>query len=182
MSRIIKSRRTKVLLGAVAALAIVAAAVAYWTSSGSSSTTAGTQAGNGTAFSFTPAPSTASDLAPGVSAKELTGAVKNSDTTANYKLQTITATLKNVTGAGTADTDHPACTVDDYRLSNLTDGSWVVSSTGGHTNNVATLTVGNDLAAGASQAFAKLGVAMFDSSSNQDTCKGATLNLDYSAA
>lgn len=182
MSRIIKSRRTQVLLGAVAALAIAAAAIAYWTSSGSSSTTATTTAGVATVFDFNPAPATAAGLAPGVAAKELTGAVKNTDTTASYKLQKITATLKNVTGAGTADADHPACTIDDYRLSNVTGGTWVITSTGGNHDNVATLTVNNDLAAGASQAFDKLGVEMFDSTSNQDTCKGATLNIDYSAA
>lgn len=184
MSRILKSRRAKVLLGAVAALAITVTAVAYWTSTGSSSTTATTETNSGDQFTFAPAPSTASGLAPGVAAKELTGAVKNNATDAKYNLQTITATLNSVSGAGTADSSHPACTIDDYRLSNLaTTGGWVISSTGGHTDNVATLTVGDDLAAGASHSFDKLGVAMFDNaSSNQDTCKGATLNISYSAS
>jgi hypothetical protein len=181
MSRIIKSRRAQAVLAVVAALAIGVVAYAYWTSSGSGTTTAATQAGNGTAFSFDPAPTTASGLAPGVSAQELTGAVKNADTNgANYKLQTITATLKDISNGGSGST--PACTIDDYRLSNITGGSWVITSTGGHTANVATLTVGNDLAAGASQSFSKLGVAMFDAATNQDNCKGATLNIDYSAS
>jgi hypothetical protein len=175
-----KSRRAKVVVGSLAALAIAVAAVAYWTSSGTSTTTATTKDGNATVFSFAPAPTTATGLAPGVAAKELTGAVKNTDSTANYKLQTITATLKDISNGGTGST--PACTIGDYRLSNISGGTWVISSTTGHTDDVATLTVGNDLGAGDSQAFDKLGVAMFDASTNQDNCKSAVLNIDYSAA
>jgi hypothetical protein len=182
MSRILKSRRAKVVLGVVAALAITVAAVAYWTSSGSSTTTATTQAGNGTTFSFGTTNNTPSGLAPGAGVKELTGTVTNTDADTSYKLQTITATLSSVSGAGTADANHPACSIDDYRLSDISGGDWVITSSATHTNDVATLTVNSDLAASATHDFDKLGVAMFDASTNQDTCKGATLHISYAAA
>jgi len=180
MSRIIKSRRAKVLFGAMAALAIVAVAVAYWTSSGSSTTTATTQAGNATTFSFGTTNNTPSGLAPGAGAKELTGTVTNTDGDTSYKLQTITATITSVTKAQGAV---GACTVDDYRLSDLhaaTGDAWVISdSTVSSHSDKAVFSPQDDLAAGADRSFGDLGVELLDQSHNQDGCKGATVNLHY---
>jgi hypothetical protein len=184
MSRIIKSRRAKVLLGALAAMAIAAAAVAYWTSSGSGTTTATTKAGNGTTFSFGTTNNTPSGLAPGAGAKELTGSVTNTDADTSYKLQTITATITSVT-APNADATH-TCTVDDYRLSDLhpaAGDAWVISNTTvtAH-NDKAVFSPQDDLAAGADRSFGDLGVELLDQSRNQDGCKGATANIGYAAA
>lgn len=183
MSRIIKSRRTKVLLGTVAALAVAVAAIAYWTSSGSGTTTATTKAGNATTFSFGTTNNTPSGLAPGAGAKELTGKVTNSDSDTAYKLQTITATIVSVDKAQGAV---GACTVDDYRLSDLhaaTGDAWVISNTSetSHSDK-AVFSPQDDLAAGADRSFGDLGVELLDQSHNQDGCKGATVNIGYAAA
>jgi hypothetical protein len=175
MSRIIKSRRAQAVLAVVAALAIGVVAYAFWTSSGSGSTTASTQAGNGTTFTFS-AINTPSGLAPGAGAKALNGTITNSDADTSYKLQTVTATISSVDKAQGA----PAGTCDpsDYELSNASGTAWVISNGG----DTATLSPQTELAHSGTYSWQNLQIAFVDKTTNQDACKGATVHVDYSAA
>jgi hypothetical protein len=188
--QITTKKKVAAALGAGAvAVAGSGVAFAYWTTTGTANGTASTQTG---LAGFTVAQDTyaGSPLYPGITAQELTGTVKNDDTHSPAKLQQIVATLKAPTGGGT-DSTKPACTVADYGFENLaTTGGWVISnSDSSHLNDVATLTVNqslakDDLATGGpdTYAFNKLGVKMLNASTNQDRCKGATVNVTYDAS
>ena len=150
------------IAGASAAVVLSGVAYAYWTSTG-----------NGTGSASTKTPSAAqlevasytapSDMAPGVAAGAITVTVHNTDTS-NTMAQQVIVTISSVdkaVGAPAGD-----CTASDYTL------------TGG------TMTVGAaDLApngsAGDATTFSGASLGFNNTGSNQDGCKGATVNLNF---
>jgi hypothetical protein len=131
-----------------------AAAIAYWSAGGSGTGTAVT----GTNSSITAVQtSTVSGLAPGVAAQTLTGKFNNSNTSPSY-VTSVTASIASVTKLGTG-----TCDATDYTLTN------------------AVMAVGAEIPAGSAQgAWTGATIAFNDKSgTNQDACKGATVNLSY---
>jgi hypothetical protein len=157
MSRIIKTRRAKVLLGAMAALAVTAVAFAFWTATGSGTGSATSSAGT----SVTVGNIAFDDgLYPGKS-EAVTFDVTNDSSTEKAYVGSETLSIdsvKDVNGdAITAD-----C-ADDFVISQQPDAiaaeidpSDTVSPTGGE-------------------------ITMNDTTSNQDACKGAVVTVKAEA-
>ena len=73
----------------------------------------------------------------------------------------VTATLDSISGGSAGP---PACTIADYQIDN------------------ATATVNAEIAAGnAVGSWSGPTIKMLDSPTNQDACKGATVNITYSS-
>ena len=151
-----KSRKFAIVAGStVGALAIGGVAFAYWSTSGSGTGSAATSAGASN-LSIVQT-STITGLAPGVAAKSITGIVTNNAANSAY-VDTVTVSIDSVTPAGSG-----ACTADDYTI------------------NSPVMDVQQDLAAGAHTGFSGASIEFVDSASNQDGCKGATVNLAYAS-
>jgi len=150
-----KSRRSLVI-GSVAALLLIGGvAFAYWTNSGSGTGSATT--GTNTAITIVQTSSSAT-LYPGGAPSTLSGTFNNPNTSPVY-VNDLTATLASVSGSvGT-----PACTIADYAL--VTD----------------TISVDGQVAVDDTTAWSGIQVRMLNSSTNQDACKNATINLSYSS-
>lgn len=153
MSRILKSRRAKALLGAVAALAITAVAVAYWTGTGS---------GTGSAASSTGTSVTVNHIAfdPGLypgKEEAVTFDVTNNSSTEKAYVASETLSIDSVkTSGGATITD--AC-ASDFVISQQPTAiaaeinpSATVSPTGGK-------------------------IKLNDTGVNQDACKGAVVTV-----
>jgi hypothetical protein len=131
-----------------------AAAIAYWSAGGSGTGTAVT----GTNSSITAVQtSTITGLAPGGAAQTLTGKFNNGNTTPTY-VTSVTASIVSVSKLGTA-----ACDATDYTLTNPV------------------MAVGAEIPAGSAQGAWTGATLVFNdkSGTNQDGCKGATVNLAY---
>lgn len=132
------------------------AAYAYWTAGGAGTGTATT----GTVVALTTnQTSTISGMAPGDSAQTLTGTFTNTNAGPVY-VASVTASIASVLKA----TGAPAGTCDatDYTLA------------------TATMTVGHEVAAGNNvDAWTGATIKFNNKASNQDACKGATVNLAY---
>lgn len=135
------------------------AAYAYWTSNGTGTGTATT----GTTLALTVAGATApTDLAPGVAAGPVTVTVTNPGSS-SVKVSQVVASIASVSKAAGAPAG--GCTASDYTLSG------------------ATMTTGAaELAPGASTTFSGASLGFNNTGSNQDGCKGATVNLSYTAS
>ena len=157
------SKLNKKLAIAAAAVAVVAigggTAYAYWSTTGSGSGTASTSAGaSNLTITQTAAPT---NLAPGVAAGAITGTVTNNATNSAY-VNSVTVSIAGVTGPNI--TLSTPCDASDYTLANPT------------------MSVATDLATGASANFSGASLAFNDkTTSNQDGCKSATVNLSYSS-
>jgi len=153
-------RKRSVVIGIVAALAVAAGAYAYWTQTGSGSGTAAT--GSGTAITVNQT-STVTNLSPASTPQALSGTFDNPNS-GTVHVTSVTATLASVTG-GAGGT--PACTIADYQI-----------------NNSPTTTIS---AAGQIPAGTGVGtwsgptIQMLDSATNQNACKGATVNISYTS-
>lgn len=151
------SKRAKIVVAGSVVLATVGGGVAfaYWSTSGSGAGTAGTSAGTSSLVvsqdAFT------GNLAPGAAPVAITGTVKNTANNSAY-VNTVKVSIASVTQAAGAS---GTCDATDYTLP------------------VNTATVATDLAAGQSVAFSGPTLAFVDKSTNQDGCKGATVNLSY---
>jgi hypothetical protein len=129
------------------------AAFAYWTNLGSGTGTAAT--GANAAITISQSGSSAV-LQPGGPSSTLSGTFTNPNTSPVF-VNTLTATLASVTGSvGT-----PACTIADYEL------------------ETASVTIGAQVAVDDTTAWSGIKVRMLNSSTNQDACKNATVNLAY---
>lgn len=134
-------------------------AYAYWSTTGSGTGTAATSAGAANlTVTQTAAPT---NLYPGAAAGAITGTVRNNAENAAYVTQ-VMASIASVTKAANAPAG--TCDASDYVLSN------------------AAMAVGKDLASGATEAFSGATLAFNNKTSNQDACKGATVNLAYAAS
>jgi hypothetical protein len=161
MSRIIKSRRALVL-GVVAALGIVAAAIAYWTTSGTG--TGSATAGDASAVSVTQVGSI-TGLVPGGDAQPVSFKINNPKTTPQY-VTSVTVSIDSITKDGSAVAGS-ACSAADFTLVQPT-ATFGDLSAGDHTYSPAGTASGATL-------------KMEDTGSNQDGCKGVTINLGFSA-
>ena len=96
-------------------------------------------------------------LAPGAAAQALSGTVTNPNT-GTVHVTSVTATLTSIVGT-------PAgCSIADYVIN----------------NPVAAVNL--DVADGASTTWSGPTIAMLNSGSNQDGCKGATVNVSYTSS
>jgi hypothetical protein len=156
-------RRTRRVAGiTTAALFLVGggAAYAYWTIGGSGSGSVTTGDVSAVTINQT---TTISNLAPGVAAQALSGTFDNPNDGPVY-ITSVTASIASVTKA----TGAPAGTCDatDYTLANasMPVGAEVASGTGKGAWTGATIAFNNK------------------TTTNQDACKGATVNLSYTAS
>jgi hypothetical protein len=156
MARI--TRKKKVLAFFTAGLVLVGGGVAfaYWTAGGSGTGSATT----GTVTALTAVQtSTVAGMAPGDTAQTLSGNFTNTNSGPVY-VASVTASISSVTISGA-----PAvgCDATDYTLANPT------------------MSVGAQVPAGTAQgAWTGATIQFNNKATNQDACKGATVNLAYS--
>jgi hypothetical protein len=153
----IRSRKGRIALTAVAAFTVAAVAFAYWTAGGSGSGSASVQGAQQalTAVQTT----TLSPMYPGDSAQTISGNFNNPNS-GPIHVSTVTASIASVTKA----TGAPAgtCTASDFTLTD------------------AAMTVGAEVPAGnAKGSWSGAKIKFNNTNSNQDACKGATVNLSY---
>jgi hypothetical protein len=149
-------RKKKILIATVAAVVIGAgSAFAYWSTTGSGSGSAATSAGaSNLAVAQT---STISNMFPGDTAQTISGTVTNNASNKAF-VNSVTVSIASVTQAGTAV---GTCDSTDYTLASTS------------------MTVGTDVAAGDTVPFTGATLKFNNKATNQDGCKGATVNLAY---
>jgi hypothetical protein len=151
------NRRRGLVLGVIASLAIGGAAVAYWTAGGSG-TGSGSAAGSQSALTANQT-STLSAMYPGDSAQTISGNFDNPNS-GPIQVGTVTASIASVAKA----TGAPAgtCDASDFTLAN------------------AAMTVNAEIPVGTGKgAFTGATIKFNNKATNQDACKGATVNLAY---
>jgi hypothetical protein len=146
------NKRLAIAITAALLLAGGSTAVAYWTAGGS---------GSGTASAGSNSPITAvqtsvlTGVAPGVAAQSLSGNFTNGNAGPVY-VASVTAAIDSISGAD------GACDATDFTLSN------------------AVMVVAASVPAGAAQgAWSGATLAFNNKPSNQDGCKNATVNIEY---
>ena len=155
MRNFLKKKAVVVAIVGVVTIGGGLAAFAYWTAGGT---------GTGTADTGTFVPISAvqtsviSNMYPGDSAQTLSGTFNNPNAGPVY-VTSITASIASVTKAGGA----PAGTCDstDYTLAN------------------ATMSIGAEVLANDTSTWTGATIKFNNKASNQDACKGATVNLAY---
>ncbi|MEA2156405.1 MAG: hypothetical protein QOE11_2545 [Solirubrobacteraceae bacterium] len=152
-----KFNRKALAIGAVFALLAAGGAYAYWTQTGSGTGTAATGSGSAIVVNQT---TTVSALSPASTPQALSGNFNNPNP-GTVRVATVTASLASISG-GAGGT--PACTTADYRINNPTA-----------TVN-ATIASGNGVGSWSGPT-----IEMLDAATNQDACKGATVNISYSS-
>jgi hypothetical protein len=159
------SRKQKfgTVLGAGAiALAGAGVAVAFWSSSGTGDGSATTAAGEANTLAVTQT-STLTNLGPGVTASNITAIVKNTGSSLAQVNQVVVSIQSVDKAAGVVGT----CDATDYSLLNTTMTNAAAELAGGATSG----------------AFSGATLAFNDKPlTNQDACKGATVNLHYVAS
>jgi hypothetical protein len=151
----LKTKR-QALLGVGLALIMATAAFAYWTAGGSGSGTA--QAGTTTGLTVNQT-STLTAMYPGDSAQTLSGTFDNPNS-GPIHVGTVTASISSVTKAGGAPAG--TCDATDFTLAS------------------AAMTVNADVPAGTGTgSWSGATIRFNNKATNQDACKGATVNLAY---
>ena len=154
------SRKRAVIAGALIAVLAAAAAYAYWTSTGAGTGTASTQTPSGSVNAVQT--STISNMYPGDTAQTLSGNFTNTNA-GPARVATVTVSIASVTKAAGAPAG--TCDATDYTLAN------------------ATMTVNADVPAGTAQgSWTGATIKFNNKATNQDACKGATVNLSYAVA
>jgi len=134
-------------------------AFAYWTAGGSGTGSASTGTVVGLTVNQT---STVTGMAPGDSAQALSGKFDNTNSGPVY-VATVTASISSVVKAGGAPAG--TCDVTDYTLAS------------------AVMTVGTEVPSGTAVGSWSGATIKFNNKGTiQDACKGATVNLAYSAS
>ena len=152
------SKRTWVLLGVVAAVAMTAVgAFAYWTVTGSGSGSGSTAAGN-VAITVNQT-SSSSGLYPGGSVS-LSGNFTN-PASFNQYVTSVSASIPSFSFQ--SDGTKPACTQADFSIS----GSPTA--------------VGQDLAPGTGGSWLGITLNMTNAATNQDNCKSVTVPVNYTS-
>ena len=143
---------------AVLVIALASAAFAYWTTTGNGVGSATTGSDSGVTITATTSPS---GLVPGGPAQALDFDINNGATTPQY-VNTVAISITGVTGPNI--TVGTPCDASDFALEQPN-------------------AIGQDLASGTTS-FAPSGasIALIDSGSNQNGCKGATVALSYDAS
>jgi hypothetical protein len=153
-------KTTAIMVAAVTVLAAGGAAFAYWTAGGSGTGSATTSAS--TANVTVVQTSTVASMQPGDSAQTLSGNFNNPNSGPAY-VGTVTAAIGSVTKAGGA----PAGTCDetDYTLAG------------------AAMTVNTEVPAGNGVgSWSGATIKFNNKATNQNQCKGATVNLTYTVS
>ncbi|MCU1690729.1 MAG: hypothetical protein JWN20_2657 [Jatrophihabitantaceae bacterium] len=148
----------KIAAGVAAGLMVAAGAgtaFAYWTTSGSGTGSATTSVG--AASLVVAQTSTISNMYPGDSAQTISGTVKNTAVNSAYVTQVVVSIASVTGGLG-------ACDATDYTLASPT------------------MLIGTDVASGVTVNFAGATLKFNNKATNQDGCKGATVNLAYAAS
>lgn len=149
--------RKKLAVGAAVAVVAIGGgtAYAYWSTSGSGTGSASTSAG---AADLTVAQtSTITNLAPGVAAQGISGTVTNNAANSAYVTKVVASIASVTGGAGT-------CDASDYTLANPQ------------------MNIGSDVPSHGTVSFSGATLAFNNKATNQDGCKGATVNLAYAAS
>ena len=156
MFRRIRSKKARVALTAVLVVGVAAVAVAYWTAGGSGSGSGSVQ-GAQTGLTAVQT-STVNAMYPGDSNQTLSGNFNNPNSGPIY-VSKVTASIGSVTKAtGVTGT----CDSSDFTLSD------------------AVMTVNAEVPKGNAQgSWSGAKIRFNNKGSNQDACKGATVNLDY---
>lgn len=153
-----RNRIKKLVVATVAAATVGVTAYAYWTNGGSGSGTAST--GSTAAITVTQT-TTPTGLYPGGSAASLAGKFNNTNDSAVYVNQ-ISASIASVTGPN-IDASNP-CDANDYQLTGFP------------------VTVQAEIPSGSAQgSWSGGGIRLLNRASNQNGCKGATVNLTYTS-
>jgi hypothetical protein len=152
------NRRTVAALCGAVLLLSAAGAYAYWTTTGTGTGTAAT--GSGVAITVTQT-STPSGLVPGGPTAALAGKFNNPGAGPLYVNQ-VSATIASVTGPNI--TGPTPCAAGDYQLNGFP------------------VTVAADVPSGTAQGnWTGASIQMLNAGTNQDGCKGATVNLAYTS-
>jgi len=154
------SRRRGLVAGVAIALALAGAAIAYWTAGGSG-TGSGAAAGGQTGLTVRQT-TTLTPMYPGDSPQTISGTFDNPNSGPTY-VGNVTVSIASVVKAGGA----PAgpCDASDFTLAN------------------ATMAVNSEVPAGTGQGqFTGATIQFNNEATNQDGCKGATVNLAYTIA
>lgn len=150
------TKRRGLALGLILTLAIATGAYAYWTANGSGTGSATTAAGTS---AITANQTTAlTPMYPGDSPQTISGDFDNPNSGPVY-ITNVTVSIASVTAPGT-------CDASDFTLSG------------------ASMAVGAEVPAGTSQGSFTGATIQFNNkaATNQDGCKGATVNLAYSVS
>jgi hypothetical protein len=154
------TRRRSIVLGTVLALTVAGAAIAYWTAGGSG-TGSGSAAGAQTPLTANQTTALTA-MFPGDSAQTISGNFDNTNSGPIY-VGTVTASIASVTKAGGAPAG--TCDASDFTLAG------------------AAMTVNAEVPVGSAKgAFTGATIKFNNKASNQDACKGATVNLAYAIA
>src|SRR4051794_21317777 len=159
MLKLVRRRRRAAVITTIAVLVVAASAVAYWSTIGSGTGTATT----GTSSSVTVTQTnTVSGLYPGGPNQDLEFKVTN-PASGNQYVSTVTAAITSITKAGVPAS---GCTAADFTLTQ------------------APTAIAQDLPRGDTPfTGAKTPkLQMKNTASNQDACKGVTVNLAFTAA
>ena len=160
MSWNVRRRAVSVAIAMVAILAFSGVAFAYWTAGGSGTGTA--TAGTGPAALTVVQTSSLTAMYPGDTAQTLSGNFNNPNAGPVY-VSTVTASISSVTKATGAVAG--TCDATDFTLAN------------------ATATVNAEVPSGTGKgAWTGPTIKFNDKGTNQDQCKGATVNLSYTAS
>lgn len=160
-----KKRLAAVAGGTAIVMAGAGIGYAYWTSTGGGTGSATTADGNATAFSV--AGGAASDMFPGDEAQTVTATVTNVGNE-SYKLQTLSAYL-------TIDDAHASdgCTASDYLLNGV--------AAPGTADAAADLKVQPTELAKTATTTKTFTLQFNDKPTVQDSCKGASVTINYIA-
>jgi hypothetical protein len=157
----LKVRKPRIVaLAVVAVLVVAGAAFAFWTAGGSGTGT-GSAAGAQTALVANQT-TTLTAMYPGDTAQTISGNFNNPNS-GPIQVATVTASISSVTKAVGAPAG--TCDATDFTLAS------------------AAMTVNAEVPAGnAKGAFTGATIKFNDKATNQDACKGATVNLAYAIA
>jgi len=150
-------QRAVTVIALIAVVGIAGAAVAYWTAGGSGSGSGGTA--EQTAALTVNQTTTLAAMYPGDSAQTISGDFTNPNS-GPVQVNTVTAAIASVTKAAGAPAG--TCDATDYALAG------------------AAMTVNASVPAGSAQgAWTGATIKFTNKTTNQDACKGATVNLSY---
>lgn len=153
-------KRALTALGAIGALAVAAVAFAFWTTSGDGSGSATVGSDTGVTVSGSPA----NGIHPGGSVPVTTTVTNSSSTQAQY--------VANL---------HVTISIDSTHAADGCSASWFsykADSQGSGDSNPHTVALDTDVAASGTHSVDGH-VFMANPNTNQDACKGATINLAY---
>lgn len=150
-------KKLSIAVGLIAAFALSAGAYAYWTQQGAGSGSAAT--GTNVAITVVQT-SVPADLYPGGPTAPLSGTFSNTNDGPVF-VNTVSATISSVSGPNiTAGTP---CTAADYTLAGFP------------------LAINAEVGADDASTWSGGTVQMVNSGTNQDGCKGATVNITYTS-